>query len=251
MRVRGYAPGTPCWAAVASPDAAATHAFYGALFGWSLSGDRFALDGRAVAGVREQGNGPAAWLISVSTDDAAATTQAVRSAGGRVRSAPVQIAGDGTAALFTDPAGATFATWQRAGFFGAQVSFEPGAICWYELSAPDLSVVDDFYSEVFGWRVLEAESAPGDPYFEFHHHGDTVAGLVPIDHRFPSREMPAHWTVCFMVDDCVAACDRIVGLGGQVARKPMPVAAGWYARVADQHGAHFAVIELSDEFRVD
>jgi uncharacterized protein len=251
MRVRGYAAGTPCWAAVASPDPAATRAFYGALFGWTLSDDRFALDGRAVAGVREQGHGPAAWLISIATDDSDATLRAVETAGGRVRSAPTQIPDAGIAALFSDPGGATFASWQKGGFFGAQVSFEPGAICWYELSAHDLSGADDFYGEVFGWRVLEAESAPGDPYFEFHHHGDTVAGLLPIDHRFPSKDVPAHWTVCFMVDDCVAVCDRIIELGGQVARKPMPVAAGWYARVADQHGAHFAIIELSDEFRMD
>src|SRR6266540_4489053 len=116
MRVRGYAAGTPCWAAVASPDPAATQAFYGALFGWTLSGDRFALDGRAVTGLRERGNGPAAWLISISTDDSATTAHAVQAAGGRVRAAPVQVAGDGTGAMFADPAGATFATWQRAGF---------------------------------------------------------------------------------------------------------------------------------------
>jgi len=251
MRVRGYAAGTPCWAEVASDDPHATAAVYRARFGWQLIEGRFALDGRTVAGIRDRAAGPAAWLISISTDDTAATVRAVEAAGGVIR-APATTVGAGVAAMFSDPAGAVFGSWQplqRGSFFGAQVSFEPGAICWYELSARDLSAADDFYSEVFGWRVLEAQSPPGDPYFEFHHHGDVVAGLLPMDHRFPSVEIPSHWTVCFMVDDCLAACDRVTELGGTIARKPMSVAAGWYARVADPAGAHFAVIELSDELR--
>ena len=245
MRVRGYAPGTPCWAAVASPDIAATRAFYNGLFGWEESGGRFAVDGRAVAGLWEQGDGPAAWLVSIATDDAAEVARAVERRGGEVRGW-----GD-TTAVFADPSGATFATLRRGTFFGAQVSYEPGAICWYELAAHDLSVVDDFYSEVFGWRVMEAESVPGEPYFEFHHNGDAVAGLLPIDQRFGSRYVAPHWTVCFMVDDCAAACDRATELGGTVARKPVATSAGWSARVSDRYGAQFAVIELPPSLRVD
>jgi uncharacterized protein len=251
MRVRGYADGTPCWAAVATTDLEASRAFYGAMFGWGFADGRFALDSRAVAGVRERGRGPAAWLISISTEDSEQVTRSVETASGKVRGAPQAVGGDGVGATFSDPSGAFFGTWQRGSFGGAQVSMEPGAICWYELATPDLSTADDFYSEVFGWRVLEAESAPGDPYFEFRHNGDAVAGLVPIDHRFPSREMLAHWTVCFMVDDCADACDRAAELGGTVARKPMTVATGWYARIADPDGAHFAIIELADELRMD
>ena len=51
MRVRGYAPGTPCWAEVASPDPVAARAFYGGLFGWQFNDDgHFTHNGRAVAG---------------------------------------------------------------------------------------------------------------------------------------------------------------------------------------------------------
>src|SRR5262249_19067015 len=135
MRVRGYAAGAPCWAEVASDDAAATRAFYGALFGWSFAQDRFTLDGRTVAGLRERGGGPAAWLVSISTDDSAATARAVESAGGAVRMPPSPVGAEGVAGLFSDPSGAVFGTWQRGVFFGAQVTFELGAICWYELSA--------------------------------------------------------------------------------------------------------------------
>jgi predicted enzyme related to lactoylglutathione lyase len=264
MRVRGYADGTPCWAAVATSNIEASRAFYSALFGWEFADGRFALEGRAVAGVRDRGLGPSAWLMSVSTDDAAQVTQVVEGARGRIRAAP-QPAGsggtglptggadpaEGAAAVFSDPAGAVFSVWQRGTFGGAQVAMEPGAICWYELATPDLAGADDFYGTVFGWRVHEAESAPGDPYFEFRHNDDAVAGLLPVDHRFPSRDMRAHWTVCFLVDDCAQSCDRAADLGGVVARKPMTVATGWYARLADPEGAHFAIIELAEELRID
>jgi predicted enzyme related to lactoylglutathione lyase len=236
---------------VASAEPEATAAFYGGLFGWAHADGKFTLDGRAVAGLRDRGRGPAAWLVSIATDDSAAVAEAARRAAGRVRVPPGPVGAEGTAAILADPAGAVFATWERGSFIGAQVSFEPGAICWYELAARDLSIADDFYSEVFGWRVLEAESQPGDPYFEFHHYGGTVAGLLPMDHRFPSRDLPSHWTVCFMVDDCADACNLTAELGGTVARKPQPISTGWYARLTDPQGASFAIIELADELRMD
>ncbi|GGM63808.1 hydroxylase [Dactylosporangium sucinum] len=247
MRVRGYAPGTPCWAEVASPDPAAARAFYGGLFGWAFNDDgHFTLNGRAAAGLRQ--GSKAAWMISISTDDPAGTAETVAHAGGTVRVPPASIRDLGTAGVFTDAGGALFGTWLRSRFVGAQVSFEPGAICWYELASHDPTRAETFYKEVFGWHALEAESAPGDPYYEFHHNNDTVGGLVPIDHRFPDHTVPDHWTACFMVEDCVTACKRVTELGGAVARSPHPVAAGWYARVADSTGAYFAVIELSEDY---
>lgn len=251
MRIRGYAAGTPCWAELVSPDPAAARAFYAGLFRWTFDDEgHLALDGRAVAGMRAQPGAPAQWLISISTDDSAATARAVTAACGQVRQPPVAVRELGTAASFTDTDGAIFATWQRGRFIGTQVTFEPGAICWYELATHDIGRAERFYRDVFGWHVLEAASMPGDAYYEFHHYGNTVAGLVPIDHRFPPSMTDPHWTVCFLVDDCVSACERVVELGGTVARKPTNVSVGWYARVADPSGAHFALIELSDEYPV-
>ena len=246
MRVRGYAPGTPCWAELVSPDPVAARAFYGGLFGWAFNDDgHFTLNGRAAAGLRTGKR--AAWLISIATDDPAGVAGTVAAAGGTVRVPPASVRDLGTGAVFSDAGGALFGIWLRSRFVGAQISFEPGTICWYELATHDVERTNAFYRSVFGWAAHGAESAPGEPYFEFHHNNDTVAGLVPIDHRFPP-EVPEHWTVCFMVDDCVTACERVAELGGTVARKPQPVAAGWYARVADPSGGHFAIIELSDEY---
>src|SRR5205085_10508851 len=123
----------------------------------------------------------------------------------------------------------------------------PGAICWYELAARDVDRTGTFYKEVFGWHTVDTDSGTAEPYFEFQHNGDAVGGLLPLDHRFPPG-LPDHWTVCFMVEDCVTACERATELGGTVARKTQPIPAGYYARIADPTGGHFAVIELSDEY---
>ncbi|GAA2386265.1 VOC family protein [Dactylosporangium salmoneum] len=248
MRVRGYAPGTPCWAELVSPDVEAAAEFYTGLFGWARNADgHFTLNGRAAAGLRAgRPDRSAAWLISISTDDPAGTAAEVERCGGAVRVPPASVRDLGTAATFSDSGGALFGTWLRSRFGGAQVSFEPGAICWYELATHDLEATGAFYKEVFGWHTVEADSE-GEPYFELHHLNDTVGGLVPIDHRFPPG-VPDHWTVCFMVEDCAAACERVVELGGTVARRPQAASAGYYARVADPAGGHFAVIEFTEDW---
>src|SRR3569833_493108 len=64
MRVRGYAAGMPCWAAVSGPDPSAQHHFYRALFDWELNEGQYLLEGRVVAG---QGapQETARWIVSV------------------------------------------------------------------------------------------------------------------------------------------------------------------------------------------
>ena len=250
MRVRGYAAGRPCWAQLSSPDPETSTAFYHRLFGWTRDDRHFLLGDRVVAGFCERPTGARAWLISVATDDAAALARATVTAGGAHKATPPP-SDDGAAVVLADPSGAVFGGWQHGGLPGAQVVFEPGAICWYELATTNLSVASRFYRQVFGWQAVAVPAVVGDPYFDFHHHDNAVAGLLPIDHRFPAPEVPPHWTVCFLVEDCTVGCDKVVELGGSVARKPMQVAAGWYARVADPLGAHFAIIEVRPELRVD
>src|SRR5258705_7427971 len=115
MRVRGYAPGTPCWAEVASPDPVAARAFYGGLFGWQFNDDgHFTHNGRAVAGLRTAAAGPAAWLISIATDDPAGDVETVQRAGGTVKVPPTSVRDLGTMAVFGDAGGAVFGTWLRS-----------------------------------------------------------------------------------------------------------------------------------------
>src|SRR5690242_9186800 len=118
MRVRGYAPGTPCWAELVSPEPAVAGRFYSGLFGWGRNDDgHFTLNNRAAAGLRQgRPDERAAWVISISTDDPDGTALAVEKAGGAVRVAPASVRDLGTAAAFSDPGGAVFGTWLRSRF---------------------------------------------------------------------------------------------------------------------------------------
>lgn len=94
MITNDFAPGSPCWLDLGSPDVAGTAAFYGGVFGWTYEamgedaeGGMFRKDGKIVAGLgrlTEEG-ARSAWMIYYSVTDADATTQAVQRAGGTVR----------------------------------------------------------------------------------------------------------------------------------------------------------------------
>ncbi len=70
MRIRGFAPSTPCWVELTTTDPARAAAFYAGLFGWETDGNRFLLDGRAVAGLaRSRPDHPEGWLTYLATTD--------------------------------------------------------------------------------------------------------------------------------------------------------------------------------------
>lgn len=112
-------PGTFSWGELITDDAAASLAFYGAAFGWTLSDPAGALarrewllNGRAVAGLLPRPPAMAAeippyWDVYFAVTDAAATAAAVSGLGGTVLMPPTPT-GHGTIAVFTDLAGAVF-----------------------------------------------------------------------------------------------------------------------------------------------
>lgn len=58
MITNDFAPGSPCWLDLGSPDVAGTAAFYGGVFGWTYEamgedaeGGMFRKDGKIVAGL--------------------------------------------------------------------------------------------------------------------------------------------------------------------------------------------------------
>ena len=65
MRIRGFAPSTPCWVELTTADPARAAGFYADLFGWRIEGDRFLKDGRVVA------SGPAAGIVTTEHVSAA------------------------------------------------------------------------------------------------------------------------------------------------------------------------------------
>jgi predicted enzyme related to lactoylglutathione lyase len=277
----GYLPGVPCWVDTSQPDPDAAVAFYSGLFGWDFEdamppgspGKYFMarLRGADVAAVGSQPEGgpPAAvWNTYVWVDSADETAAKVLDAGGRVLMDPFDVMDAGRMAVFADPEGAAFNVWQAKDHRGARIVNEPGSLNFNGLNTRNTRGAKSFYRSVFGWETLDLDGAemwrlPG--YGEFLERGDpglrkrmaesgapegfedVVATLNPIAQD--QRDVPAHWSVTFAVDDADATAERAVELGGQVVVPPFDAPWVRMAVIVDPQGATFIASKFVPENR--
>jgi len=254
-----YAPGTPCWVDLSSPDIEASTRFYTGLFGWTpdQAADpeaggytTFRKDGKAVAAVGGQMSPqqPVFWTTYFSTPDADATATRVESAGGQVMVAPMDVMGFGRMAIFTDPAGAAWAAWQPESMPGADVRGVPGAMSWNELMTRDPGGAKQFYSTALGLANRDV-AFDGGHYTIWQAGGKDVAGMMPMEGDMWPADVPPHWMVYFEVGDPDEAADRVDALGGTVSVPPTDTDAGRFAVVGDPHGAFFSVIRSNPSYQ--
>jgi uncharacterized protein len=230
MRIRGFAPSTPCWAELSTPDPSRAAGFYADLFGWEIDGDRFLLEGRAVAGiVPSRPDRPAGWLTYLAAPELDYTIRRVEAAHGRVLTRPEERHG-ARSAVVSDSSGAVFGLWQAAGFAGTQLRGEPGTMAWSDLLTDSASQATAFYGSVFGWSLTH-EFGSGEWLTQAH---DSVAGL--ITGRYDLR-----WQPSFQVADCPELVEHVTRLGGRVTAGPVEMGLGRYVEILDPAGAPFAI----------
>jgi len=254
----GYAPGTPSWVELSSPDADASAAFYGELMGWDATepgpaeetgGYRmFQQDGQSVGGLmgHMQEGQPTAWSTYVSVADAEETAEKVKAAGGTVMVDPMDVMDLGRMAFFIDPTGAVFGVWEPKSFAGAGLVNEPNSLCWNEVATRDAETNKAFYAAVFGWDAARPsfEGAP-DTYVIWELDGKSVGGMMQMTDEYFPPEVPSHWGVCFAVADCDATAAKARELGGTVTVEPIDSPIGRYAVIDDPQGGSFAVMQLA------
>jgi predicted enzyme related to lactoylglutathione lyase len=245
-----FAPGTPSWVDLGSPDLEASKAFYSQLFGWETETPPvpeaggytlFKYKGKQVAGLGPLQNPdqPPAWTTYISTDDANATSQRVREAGGQVVMEPMTVMEEGRMAIFIDPTGAAFAVWQPNRHHGAELVNEPGSFGWNELATRDLQAAKDFYAKVFGWGA-DTSAGPEGSYTEWKLNGKSIGGAMEINEQFPPN-VPPHWLTYFVVEDADATAKKAEELGGKVYVPPRDIEPGRFAVLSDPQGAAFAI----------
>jgi predicted enzyme related to lactoylglutathione lyase len=253
-----YAPGTPSWVDLGSPDLDASVEFYAALLGWEVPPSenveqtggyrRATKGGKDVAGMMplmQEGQVPA-WTTYISVEDADATAAKVREAGGMVYAEPMDVMDLGRMAIFADTTGAAFGVWQPGTFPGAGIVNEPGALAWNELGTRDTEAAKAFYTQVFGWSPADNDMGEMGTYTEWKLGEGSVGGMLDITGRVPD-EVPAHWLTYFAVEDTDAAVETVKEKGGSVAFGPIDIPAGRFAVVRDPQGAVFAVIKVSEQ----
>jgi predicted enzyme related to lactoylglutathione lyase len=249
-----YAPGTPSWIELSSPDTDAAARFYDALLGWSATepgppetgGYRMFQQGEAnvagLMGIMQEGQ-PTAWSTYVSVADAEETAAKVKAAGGSVIVEPMDVTDIGRMAVFVDPTGAAFGIWQPKTFAGADLVNEPNSLCWNEVLTRDADTNKAFYSAVFGWegRPPAFEGAP-ETYTVWELDGKQVGGMMQMTDEYFPAEIPPHWGVCFAVADCDATVAKARELGATVTNEPMDMPIGRFAGLIDLQGASFTVM---------
>jgi hypothetical protein len=252
-----YAPGTPSWVELSTPDPDASAAFYRDVLGWSATepggaetgGYRmFQSDGKAVAGLmgHMQEGQPTVWATYVSVADADDTAQKVTAAGGSVMVAPMDVTDLGRMAVFADPTGAVFGVWQPKAFAGADLVNEPVSLTWNEIHTRDTDADKAFYNSVFGWTAgkPEFEGAP-DTYTVWELGGKPVGGMMEmVEGMFPP-ETPPHWSVCFAVADADDTVAKAREKGATVAAEPVDMPIGRFAALIDPQGAWFTIMQAT------
>jgi uncharacterized protein len=251
-----YAPGTPSWVDLSSPDVDGSAAFYGELMGWTATepgpveqtgGYRiFQLDGKSVGGLmgHVQENQPTAWTTYISVADADETAAKVQAAGGSVIVPPMDVMEIGRMAVFADPTGAAFGVWQPKSFKGADLVNESGSLCWNEVLTRDADAGKAFYPAVFGWSAGRPsfENAP-ESYTVWELDGKPVGGMMQMSDEWFPPEIPPHWGVVFAVADCNASVAKARELGATVANGPMDMPIGRFAGLIDPQGASFTIMQ--------
>ena len=259
--VTAYAPGSPSWVDLGTPDPDAAATFYGGLFGWTIvagpkesGGYRMCLlDDQPVAGIGPQPNPdmPPWWMSYITVADADRSAATIEAAGGMVVVAPMDVLDVGRMAVARDVAGAVFSIWQPRWHIGAHVVNEPNTLCWNELTTRAKGESIEFYRAVFDWHAQAHGDAPGD-YVEFHLRtagptalpgGDSaIAGLMPMVGDMWPAELPNHWMVYFATEDVDDAVVRVNDLGGSVSVPPTEIPPGRFAVVNDPQGAVFSLL---------
>ena len=250
--------GSFCWFELGTVNQPAAVAYYQKLFGWTVQDSpmapgevysMFKLNDDDVAAAftlrpEQRANGvPPHWMIYVAVIDADDVAARATALGGTVLAPPFDVFHFGRMAVLKDPTGATFSIWQAKDHAGAGVWGVPGSASWGDLSTRDQSSAGDFYTQLFGWRMVGGkdlvDAAPGD-YFHIMNGVDLIGGVGPASQREPNS--PPHWLVYFTAASCADATAKAIGLGGTAHVQNMQIGEeGWISVIADPQGAMFGI----------
>jgi hypothetical protein len=247
--------GTFSWVELGTTDASAAKRFYGSLFGWTFDdmpagpGMTYTMcrvNGKAACALYQMGQDmkgvPPNWLSYITVNDVDAVAKKVAANGGKVVKEPFDVMDVGRMAVATDPTGAHFALWQAKKSIGAEITQEPGTLCWTELYTGNVDQAGKFYISTIGWTTKQVDMGPIGTYTLFNRPGEekNAGGMMAFP---PSMKgVPPHWLAYFAVNDVDASTKKAAELGGKTLMAPMDIPnIGRFSIVQDPQGAVFAL----------
>jgi len=142
-------------------------------------------------------------------------------------------------ALVRDPSGAGFTLYEGTDITPTLQS--PGTIDSRFHHVSDISLIKDFYNDLFGWSFKKVSDQPWPIFDVLHPDGVTVAQIEEVTENI--RGQFNYWMPCFKVDS-VDETKRLIdeNEGNYLSELP-----GNRAMLNDRQGAHFMVRETDVE----
>ena len=183
---------------------------------------------------------PPHWMSHVQVEDVDATAALAKKLGGKVHKEPTDIPTVGRFAVIADPQGAAIAIFQPSGEMTLHDASKEGEFCWNELLTSDSAAAFKFYSEIFGWKILqEMDMGAMRTYRIFGVGEKRFGGMMTTPKGAP---MPPMWLYYTETRDLDAAIQRATKKGAKVMNGPMDVPGGGrIAQLMDPQGAAFAL----------
>jgi predicted enzyme related to lactoylglutathione lyase len=215
------APGTFCTAVLQTRDIHRAARFYQSVFGWTLDGECWMLNGQRAAAIAERGESTTDRWVPYFV------------AGDRVRGAPID---------HHDPEGAVFGTCVIDDPRAVTLMTGPGSIWWVEVLTHRTAEAKAFYRDFFGWTFVERAPLPPHPLYIICMRGmEQAAGILPIG---PGWDRDVRWQVLFEVEDLEASTSVVVDAGGSIDFGPLDVHnSGLITSFHDPGGALFLLAQ--------
>jgi predicted enzyme related to lactoylglutathione lyase len=244
------------WHELLTTDTKAAIAFYSEVIGWKTErfgesqgpepytmwvGSQGPLGGVMTLPAEAQRMGaPPHWMGHVEVDNVDATVQKVKAKGGRVHVPPTDIPTVGRFSVIADPQGASLSVFSPNQPMQAHDTSKPGEISWNELITSDSNAAFAFYSELFGWKVLEdMDMGPAGKYRIYGQGDQRYGGMMT---KTPDMQIPPSWVHYINVDDLDAAIARATSKGAKKLMGPVDVPGGTrVAQLFDPQSALFAL----------
>jgi predicted enzyme related to lactoylglutathione lyase len=118
----------------------------------------------------------------------------------------------------------------------------PGSPCWFELSTNNQDAAKQFYSDLFGWTIVDNPMGPDAVYTIFQIDGLDVGACSTLQPEQLSGGVPPNWAVYIAVESADATAAKVTKAGGSVVAPPFDVMDhGRMSVLQDPAGAMFSV----------
>lgn len=117
-----------------------------------------------------------------------------------------------------------------------------GTFCWLDLATTDTAGAKKFYTEVFGWEIMDIPVGENMVYTMLNLNGKPVAALSDMQPDQKAMNIPSYWTSYVAVDNAAEIMEKVAENGGTIVMPVMQIMEeGSMGIIQDPGGAFLGV----------